>query len=120
MGRPVLDQAQQTLRLTDIELALESQATFDWLGVAAQVAEPYLRDLLKDKASIDLKPFAANAREKIDAALGDFRKNQNGIRVDIGIDDLRLTDIAFDNDTLRVITAATGRAGATITSFSAR
>lgn len=119
-GRPVLDPIQQTLRLADIELALESQATFDWLGVAAQVAEPYLRDLLKANASIDLKPFAANAKEKSDAALGGFRENQNGVRVDIGIDDIRLTDIAFDNDTLRMVTAATGRASAKITSIPSR
>ena len=31
-GRPVLDQAQQTLRLTDIELAVESEAAFGLLG----------------------------------------------------------------------------------------
>jgi len=31
-GRPVLDQAQQTLRLTDVELAVESEAAFGLLA----------------------------------------------------------------------------------------
>ena len=39
-GRPVLDQAQQTLRLADIELAVESEAAFGLLGTAARAADP--------------------------------------------------------------------------------
>ena len=39
-GRPVLDQAEQTLRLTDIELAVESEAAFGLLGAAARAAMP--------------------------------------------------------------------------------
>ena len=37
-GRPVLDQAEQTLRLTDIQLAVESEAAFGLLGAAARAA----------------------------------------------------------------------------------
>lgn len=107
-GRPVLDQAQQILRLTDIELAVESKAAFGLLGPAARAAEPYLRTMLADKATIDLKPFAANARDKIEAALADFRAGADGVKVNAAIDSVRLVDVAFDNDTLRVITEATG------------
>ena len=42
-GRPVLDQAEQTLRLTDIELAVESEAAFELLGAAAGAAVPHLQ-----------------------------------------------------------------------------
>src|SRR6267378_63978 len=42
-GKPVLDQAQQTLRLTDVELAVESEAAFGLLGAAARAAMPHLQ-----------------------------------------------------------------------------
>ena len=63
-GRPVLDQAQQTLRLTDIELAVESEAAFGLLGAAARAAMPHLQKALAEKATIDLKPFASNAQKR--------------------------------------------------------
>ena len=63
-GRPVLDQAQQTLRLTNIELAVESEAAFGLLGAAARAAMPHLQKALADKATVDLKPFATNAQKK--------------------------------------------------------
>lgn len=118
-GRPVLDQQQQTLRLTDIELAVESQAAFGLLGAAARAAEPYLRTMLAEKASIDLKPFAANAKQKIDAALSDFRDGGDGVRVDLGINDIRLVGVAFDDDTLRVITETAGTANVTVSTLPA-
>ena len=80
-GRPVLDQAQQTLRLTDIELAVESEAAFGLLGAAARAAMPHLQRALADKATIDLKPFASNAQKKIAAVIADFQKNEDGVRV---------------------------------------
>src|SRR6201999_4334539 len=80
-GRPVLDQAQQMLRLTDIQLAVESEAAFGLLGTAARAAMPYLQKALADKAAVDLKPFAANAQSRIGAAIADYRKNEEGIRV---------------------------------------
>ena len=80
-GRPVLDQAQQTLRLTDIQLAVESEAAFGLLGAAARAAVPHLQRALAEKATIDLKPFASNAQKKIAAVIADFQKNEDGIRV---------------------------------------
>jgi Domain of unknown function (DUF4403) len=107
-GRPVLDQAQQTLRLTDIQLAVESEAAFGLLGAAARAVMPHLQKALAEKATIDLKPFAANAQKKIAAAIADFQKNEDGVRVEADITSLRLADIAFDSKTLRVIAEADG------------
>ncbi len=108
-GRPVLDQAQQTLRLTNIELAVESEAAFGLLGAAARAAMPHLQKALAEKATVDLKPFAANAQKKIAAAIADFQKNEDGVRVSADITSLQLADIAFDSKTLRVIAEAAGR-----------
>ena len=107
-GRPVLDEAQQTLRLTGIELAVESEAAFGLLGAAARAAMPQLQKALAEKATIDLKPFASNAQKKIAAVIADFQKNENGVRVAAEISKLRLADIAFDSKTLRVIAEAEG------------
>jgi len=107
-GKPVLDQAQQTLRLTNIELAVESEAAFGLLGAAARAAMPHLQKVLADNATVDLKPFASNAQKKIAAAISDFQKNEDGVRVEAEITSLHLADIAFDSNTLRVIAEAAG------------
>ena len=107
-GRPALDPAQQTLRLTDIELAVESEAAFGLLGAAARAAMPHLQKALAEKAVVDLKPFASNAQKKIAAVIADFQKNEDGVRVAAEITSLRLADIAFDSKTLRVIAEADG------------
>src|SRR6266480_3026630 len=107
-GKPVLDQAQQILRLTDIELAVESEAAFGLLGAAARAAMPHLQKALAEKATIDLKPFASNAQKKIADVIAGFQKNEDGVRVAAEITSLRLADIAFDSKTLRVIADAAG------------
>jgi len=116
-GRPVLDQTRQTLRLADIELAVESEAAFGLLGAAARAAMPHLQQALAEKATIDLKPFASNAQKKIAAVIADFQKNEDGVRVAADISSLRLADIAFDSKTLRVIAEATGAINVTITAL---
>ncbi|NOJ42055.1 DUF4403 family protein [Bradyrhizobium australiense] len=107
-GKPVLDQAEQTLRLNDIELAVESEAAFGLLGTAARAAIPHLQKTLSEKTVVDLKPFASNARKKIAAVIADFQKNEDGLRVSAEISKLRLAGIAFDSKTLRVIAEAEG------------
>ncbi|MEK9278225.1 MULTISPECIES: DUF4403 family protein [unclassified Bradyrhizobium] len=107
-GRPMLDQAQQTLRLADIQLAMESEAAFGLLGAAARAVVPHMQQALVQKATLDLKPIAANAREKIAAAIADYQKTDDGLRVEAKIDSLTLADIAFDSKTLRVIAEAGG------------
>lgn len=109
-GKPALDQKNQILRLTDISLGVESDAAFGLLGAAARTAMPYLQQALADKAVIDLKPFAADALKKIGAALAEFEQNKDGVRVNADVRTLRLTGIAFDSHTLRVIAQTDGRA----------
>jgi hypothetical protein len=107
-GKPELDQQNQILRLADISLAVESEAAFGLLGAAARAAMPYLQKALAEKAVIDLKPFANDARTKIAAALHDFQQAGNDVRVDAAVTGLRLTGIEFDAKTLRVIAEANG------------
>jgi hypothetical protein len=114
-GKPVLDEAQQTLRLTNIELAVESEAAFGLLGTAARAAMPHLQKALAEKATIDLKPFAANAQKKIAAVIADFQQNEDGVRATADLSSLRLADIAFDSRTLRVIAVAQGAITVSIT-----
>ena len=116
-GRPSLDQAKQTLRLTDIELAVELEAAFGLLGAAARAVMPNLQQALADKATVDLKPFAANAQKKIAALIADFQKNEDGVRVAAEITSVQLADIAFDSKTLRVIAEAGGTINVYITAL---
>jgi hypothetical protein len=107
-GRPVLDRERQILRLDDLALDVESEAAFGLLGAAARAAVPYLQQGLAENATVDLVPLIANARKNIDAAIADFRKGADGVRVDAAITDLRLVGVEFDAKTLRVIAEADG------------
>jgi uncharacterized protein DUF4403 len=114
-GKPALDQENQILRLTDISLAVESEAAFGLLGAAARAAVPYLQKALADKAVVDLKPFANDAKAKIAAALGEFKQAGDGVWVDASVNGVRLTGIAFDAKTLRVIAEANGTVKVAVT-----
>jgi Domain of unknown function (DUF4403) len=116
-GRPVLDQAQQTLRFTNIELAVESEAAFGLLGAAARAAMPHLQRALAQMATVDLKPLIGNAQKKIGTAISDFQKNEDGVRVAADITSLNLADIAYDSRTLRIIVEAAGTINVTITAL---
>jgi hypothetical protein len=110
-GKPALDQKQQVLRLTETSLAVESEAAFGLLGAAARAGMPYLQQALADNAVVDLKPFAVDAKKKIAGALAEFEKSgSNGVKVEASVQELRLTGIAFDAATLRVIAEADGSA----------
>jgi len=109
-GKPVLDTQSQMLRLTDLSLAVESEAAFGLLGAAARAGMPYLQQALADNAVLDLKPFAADAKAKITVALNDFQQDSKGVKVAATVADLRLTGIAFDSNALRVIAEADGNA----------
>lgn len=114
-GRPKLDPKTQVLSLTDISLAVESEAAFGLLGTAARAAMPYLQQALADNAVIDLTPFLNDARTKIGASLNEFRQARDGVEVEAAINNLRLAGIAFDSTTLRVIAEAEGTAKVTVT-----
>jgi hypothetical protein len=116
-GKPVLDRTRQVLALAEIEVDVESEAAYGLLGTAARAALPYLKDALAENARIDLKPFAANARRSIEAALADFRKNEQDVQVDAAITDLRLAGIEYDAKTLRIIAEAEGTAKVAISAL---
>jgi hypothetical protein len=78
------------------------------LGAAARAAMPHLQKVLAEKATIDLKPFAINAQKKIAAVIADFQKSDDSVRATADISSLRLSAIAFDSKTLRVIAEAQG------------
>jgi hypothetical protein len=107
-GKPALDTKNQILRFADIQLAVESQAAYGLLSAAARAAAPYLKQALAERAVVDLKPFAADARKKIAQTLADFRNTTPGVQVKAAVNDLRLTGIAFDAKTLRITAAAGG------------
>jgi len=117
-GKPALDQDRQILRFTDVALDVQSQAAFGLLGAAAQAAVPYLQKTLADKAAIDLKPFATSAKQQIASAVGSLAQQAPGLSAKASVTDLRLTDIAYDNKTLRIIANATGTVNVAISSLS--
>jgi hypothetical protein len=117
-GRPVLDQARQILRFTDVALDVQSKAAFGLLGAAAEAAAPYLQKTLAEQAVIDLKPFAADAKTRIAKAVGDLAAQAPGLRATATVDDLRLTGIAYDSKTLRIIANAAGSVNVAIFSLS--
>ena len=114
---PVLDRDQQILRFTDISLDVESRAAFGLLDAAAEAAAPYLQKMLADKAVIDLKPFAADAKKRLAAAVGDFAAQGAGRRANVSIDDLRLAGVAYDK-TLRIIANADGSVDVAVSSLA--
>jgi hypothetical protein len=114
-GKPALDPKTQILRLTDVTLDINSGTAYGLLNTAARAALPYLQQAIADNAVIDLTPFLADARSKIRAALADFRQNRDGVAVDADVQALRLTGIAFDSNTLRVIAEADGTAKVAVT-----
>jgi len=117
-GKPVLDQNNQILRFTDVALDVQSQAAFGLLGAAAQAAVPYLQKALADQAVIDLKPFAVSARAQIAAAVSGLAAQAPGLSAKVAVTDLRLTGVAYDNTTLRIIANATGSVNVAISSLS--
>lgn len=118
-GKPVLDAKQQTVRLTDIKLAVESDAAYGLFGAATRAAIPYLEKAVAEKAVIDLKPLAADARQQIGGVIAGLQKKDGGVRVDAAIDSLRLAGIAFDSTKLRVIAEASGAVKVTVTTLPA-
>jgi hypothetical protein len=107
-GRPVLDRARQVLRFNDLALDVESETAFGVLGAAARPALPYLVKALEDHAVIDLAQIADGIRKNVAAAVAEFSKRTDSVRVDAEPQDLRLADLDFDAKTLRVIAEADG------------
>lgn len=116
-GKPALDRDKQILRMTDISLDVQSEKAFGLLGAAARAALPYVENTIKEKAVVDLKPFAENARKSIEAAIGDFQNTTPGIKAETAVHGIRLVAVEFDSKVLRVIAEADGTARALVTQF---
>jgi hypothetical protein len=78
---------------------------------------PRLQQVLAEQAVIDLKPFAANAQQKVNAALADFQSNDNGTKVTANVTSTQLSYIAFDSKTLRLIVEANGSINIAVTAL---
>jgi hypothetical protein len=107
-GKPALDEKTQILRLTELSVAVRSEAAYGLLDAAVRSAMPHLQQALADHAVVDLTPFAADAKAKIGLALAEFQPAGSGVQVGAAVHDLRLTGIEFDSNTLRVIAQADG------------
>ncbi|MET0866516.1 MAG: DUF4403 family protein [Pseudorhodoplanes sp.] len=114
-GKPVLDQNQQIVRLENISLAVESDALFGLIGAAAKAGIGSLQKALERNAVIDLKPAIANARRSIERALSEFRQNNDDVKVDATVTNLRMVGIEFDSNIVRVTVEADGIARVALT-----
>lgn len=114
-GKPTLDSKAQILRFTDLTLDVESESAFGLAGAAARAAIPYVQSTLEEQAVIDLKPMASTARKSIEAAIADFQKQADGMKVEASVTGIRLAAIEFDAKTLRVTAEVEGTAQATLT-----
>jgi hypothetical protein len=114
LGRPVLDKEHQTLRLANVEMAVESEAAFGLLGAAARAVMPHLEKVLAEKTTLDLKPFLGDAQKMIASSISDLQRNEDGVRVTAQIANLDLADIAYDSKTLRLIAEASGTINVTV------
>jgi hypothetical protein len=107
-GKPALDAGSQMLRLADLAVDVDTDQGFGLVGAALRAAVPYIQPMLAEQAVIDLKPFAADARRRVQQAVSEFSKRPDGLTIKAQVDDLRLTAIAFDARTLRVVAEADG------------
>ena len=119
-GRPVLDQEHQVLRFADIALDVQSEAAFGLLGSAAKAAVPVLQRELTERAVIDLKPLAVDAKKRTAAAVGDFNRQASGATANVAVRDIRLAGVDFDDKTLRVIAEAYGTVSVAVSSLPAQ
>ncbi len=66
---------------------------------------------------IDLKPLAAYARKRLAAAVGQLAQQAPGLSAAATVNDIRLTGIAYDANTPRVIADASGAVNVAISSL---
>lgn len=107
-GKPALDAAAQMVRLADVQVDVDSADALGLIGIAASAAGPYLEQLVAEKAVIDLKPFATDARQRIEEALKRVEGERPDLKLDLQIKALTLAEIAFDANVLRIVTEAEG------------
>ena len=105
--------------LTDVELAVESEAAFGLLGAAARAAMPHLQRALAEKAT-DRPETVRRERAEEDRRRDRRLPEERGRRAGLGRDHQpALADIAFDSKTLRVIAETEGEINVYITALPA-
>ena len=114
-SRPVLDADAQVLRLTDLSVAVTSDAAFGLFGTLAQRAAPYLQQALQEHATIDLKTLSSGAQQKLAAIIKGLQTEQNGAKVAASVTRVRLGEVLFDSSKLRVGVEASGTLNVTVT-----
>ena len=119
-GRPVLDRERQVLRLVDIALDVQSEQAFGLVGAAAKAALPLLTAGLAERAALDLRPIAEDAKKRVVAAVNDVNKQDSRIRIGASVSDLRLVAVNFDSRTLRLILEADGALDVAVTTLDLR
>jgi hypothetical protein len=119
-GRPVLDAAAQVLRFADIEIDVRSEAAFGLFGAAAAAARPYIERVIAERAVVDLKPFAAEARTRLDQGIAQMNAQRRDAAVELEVTALRLAEIAFDARVLRVVAEAEGTVALGVTALPVR
>ena len=107
-GRPVLDQAQQTLRLDRYRARGRIRGRVRAAGRRGARGDAASAEGAGGKGHRRPQAVRRNAQKKIAAVIADLQKNEEGVRVAAEITRLRLADIAFDSKTLRVIAEAEG------------
>jgi hypothetical protein len=113
--RPVLDADAQVLRLTDLSVAVTSDAAFGLFGALAQRAAPSLQQALQEHATIDLKTLSSGAQQRLAAIINGLQTEQNGAKVAASVTSVRLGEISFDSSKLRVGVEAAGTLNVTVT-----
>ena len=114
-GKPVLDRDRQMLRLDRHRARCRVGG-----GLRAPRRGRARRGAVSGKGAGGERggrpaPLAASARRSIEAAIADFRKSADGVRVDAAVTALRLVGIEFDAKTLRVIAEADGTVRVAVT-----
>jgi hypothetical protein len=118
-AKPELDRVQQVLRLSEMSIDVQSRAGFGLFGAAARAALLYFADSIEQNAVIDLKPFMAEARTGIEAAMARFDRAGDGISADFAVTNLRIVGVEFDSRILRLMAEAEGRAKVTMSKLPA-
>jgi hypothetical protein len=119
-GKPALDAAEQRLRFTDIGTAVESEAAFGLFGAAMTALRPYVEQQLAERAVVDLKPFAAEARQRIEQGVAAMNARRGDAAVAIQLRELKLAEIAFDARVLRLVAEAEGSVALAVTALPVR
>ena len=70
-----------------------SASSWKWRVKKRRSAVVRRQSTLEEQAVIDLKPMASSARKSIEAAIADFQKQADGVKVEASVTGIRLAAI---------------------------